>query len=46
VTFKPLLVQVTVLYGKSLEGQSENFSNFFAGLVQAGLPWRRRIPEL
>jgi hypothetical protein len=28
VTFKPLLMQVTVLYGKSLEGESEFFSNF------------------
>jgi hypothetical protein len=28
VTFKPLLMQVTVLYGKSLEGQSEKNRNF------------------
>jgi hypothetical protein len=25
VTFKPLLIQVTVLYGKSLEGRAKKF---------------------
>jgi hypothetical protein len=49
VTFKPLLIQVTVLYGKSLGLHREKNREFFGFLLScgaAGAPWRQVLEEL